>query len=117
MSSWTVVVVAIAILLATAATFRAPDRVRDALHGPPMSDDARRIIAILLVGGFALWFGIGSWLGRIEAELRELRCLILEEASCATPAAEPGEGSASDNANSDVDAPRGWQGGSWLEPT
>ena len=36
---------------------------------------------------------IGSWLVRIEAELRELRCLILEEASCETPAAEPGEGS------------------------
>ena len=87
------VVGAIAILLATVALFRAPDRLRDALFGPPMSDDVRRIIAILLVGGFALWFGIGSRLVRIEAELRELRCWILEEASCETPAAEPGEGS------------------------
>ena len=92
MGSWTVVVGAIAILLAIGLSFRAPDRLRDRLFGPPMSDDARRIIAILLVGGFALWLGIGSWLVRIEAELRELRCLILEEASCETPAAETGEG-------------------------
>lgn len=87
-----VVVGAIAILLAIGVSFRAPDRVRDALFGPPMSDDARRIIAILLVGGFALWLGVGSWLVRIEAELREIRCLILEEASCETPVAEPGPG-------------------------
>lgn len=57
-SSWTVVVGAIAILLAIGLSFRAPNRLRDALFGPPMSDDARRIIAILLVGGFALWLGI-----------------------------------------------------------